>query len=85
MNAHSPRIDLDAYFERIGFGGRHEGVARYALHCCIFCIRRRFPSRISIRCSARPVRLDPESIQKKLVALPDGAATATNTICCFKA
>jgi N-hydroxyarylamine O-acetyltransferase len=71
MNAHSPRIDLDAYFERIGFDGRREASLE-TLSTLHLLHPQAIPFENLDPLLGRPVRLDPESIQKKLVAAGRG-------------
>lgn len=73
MNAHETFIDLDAYFERIGFGGRSRPEPTLdtlrALHLL-------HPQAIPFEnldvLLGRPILLDPASIQRKLVVARRG-------------
>ncbi|SAL24899.1 arylamine N-acetyltransferase family protein [Caballeronia telluris] len=71
MNAPNSSIDLDAYFERIGYDGPRE-----ASLDTLAALHRLHPQTIPFEnldaLLGRPVRLDPQSIQQKLVGARRG-------------
>lgn len=71
MNAPNSSIDLDAYFERIGYDGPREASLE-----TLAALHRLHPQTIPFEnldaLLGRPVRLDPQSIQQKLVGARRG-------------